>query len=331
MTDPSSLFLIGGTLAILGIATGIVYVLQTRYREVINEALVERFRHRLRGWWFMFTTLAVAFLIGSAATMVLFMFVGFWALREFITLVPTRPSDHRSLFWVFFILTPIQFVLVSYESFFGIDSYSLFSIFLPAVMFLIIPARIATADDPTRYFERVAKILMGVFLCTYCLSYAPALMTIELPAGLDSAYNVRLLFFFILMTQLGDSFRRLWAQVPVRHPIAPSINRSHTWEGLLGGLATTSLVAAGLYWATPGFTPWLAAAAGALICLMGFAGELTLSAIKRDRGVDDYGTLVPGHRGLLDRIDTICFAAPVFYHFVLFYTKIVTMWAEKVT
>lgn len=326
MTDTSSLFLIGGTLAILGVVTGIVYVLQIRYSDLVNQALVERFRHRLRGWWILFTTLAVAPLIGLAATMVLFMLVGFWALREFITLIPTRPSDHRSLFWIFFVLMPLQFVLVSRASFFGIESYSIFSIFLPAVMFLLVPAQIAMADDPKRYFERVAKILMGLFICVYCLSYAPAMLTIDLPADSDdSATKIRLLFFFILMTQLGDSFRRLWARVPVRHAIAPTINRSHTWEGLLGGTVTTSLVAAGLWWATPFFTIWLAAAAGALICLMGFAGEITLSAIKRDRGVDDYGTLVPGHRGLLDRIDTICFAAPVFYHFVLFYTKIVEL------
>ena len=73
-----------------------------------------------------------------------------------------------------------------------------------------------------------------------------------------------------------------------------------------------------LWWATP-FPWWMAAADVAVIALMGFAGGLTLSAIKRDRGVKDYGTLVEGHGGVLDRIDSICFAAPVFFHFTRYW------------
>jgi phosphatidate cytidylyltransferase len=142
--------------------------------------------------------------------------------------------------------------------------------------------------------------------------------------ALPPGANTRLLFFFVLMVQLSDALQFAWAQIiPSRHAIAPSINPTKTWEGLLGGSASVTLIGGVLWWATPfqGSNWWMAAAMSLVISVMGFAGGLTLSAIKRDRGVRDYGTLVEGHGGLLDRIDSLCFSAPVFFHFTLFWLK----------
>ena len=135
--------------------------------------------------------------------------------------------------------------------------------------------------------------------------------------------NTRLLFFFVLIVQLSDALQYAWAQIPSRHVIVPTINPTKTWEGLLGGSASVTLIGGLLWWATPfqGSHWWMAAAMSLVISVMGFAGGLTLSAIKRDRGVRDYGTLVEGHGGVLDRIDSICFAAPVFFHFTLWWLK----------
>ena len=91
------------------------------------------------------------------------------------------------------------------------------------------------------------------------------------------------------------------------------MSSSRTWEGFLGGTGSAMLLGTALYWATP-FQPVEAGAMTALISVMALAGGMTMSAIKRDRGVKDYGTLVQGHGGVLDRIDSICFAAPVFFH-----------------
>jgi phosphatidate cytidylyltransferase len=97
--------------------------------------------------------------------------------------------------------------------------------------------------------------------------------------------------------------------------IVPTISQARTWEGFLGGAASVTLLGTALSFVTKPFPYWWhAAAASLVIALMGFAGGLTMSAIKRDRGVKDFGTLVEGHRGVLDRIDSICFAAPVFFH-----------------
>jgi phosphatidate cytidylyltransferase len=232
------------------------------------------------------------------------------------------------------------------------DWYGLYSILIPVYAFLFIPARIAMAGDYKRFLERTAKIEAGLLICVYCLSYAPALLTLTPVADVEtggisqnvdpngsgqaanphgstpptspqneapqvSGYSgAALLVFFVLIVQLSDALQYIWAQIPSKHVIVPTINSTKTWEGLLGGTASVSLIGAVLWWATPfqGRWWWMAAVMSLVISLMGFAGSLTLSAIKRDRGVKDYGTLVEGHGGVLDRIDSLCFAAPVFFH-----------------
>jgi len=314
MWEFRTLGLIGGVLVLLGIATAVVRALKGREDVGLDSALIETYRLRVRAWWVLCTVLAATFLIGHAATVVLFGLISFWALREFITLTPTRPGDHRALFWVFFLLTPLQFLLV------GIGSYELFSIVIPVYGFLFVPARIALSGDCKRFLERTAKIQVGLLICVYCLSYAPALLTLDLP-GEGWGPKARLLFFFVLMVQLSDALQYAWAKIPSKHVIVPAINPNKTWEGLLGGTLSVTLIGAALWWATPfhGRYWWMAGAMSTVIAVMGFAGSITLSAIKRDRGVKDYGTLVEGHGGVLDRIDSICFAAPVFFHFTRYW------------
>ena len=310
MREPRTLILVMIVMVLLGTASAVTFFLQRRTDSGLDPAMVESFRTRIRAWWILLTVLAAAFLIGKGATVFLFWAVSFWAFREFITLTPTRPADHRTLFCVFLFCTPAQFILV------WLDQYQLYSILIPVYAFLLIPAAIALSGDSKRFLERTAKIQAGLLICIYCLSYAPALLTLKI----NPPRNVSLLFFFILMVQLGDVFQYAWSQLPSKHAIVPTINPSKTWEGLLGGTATAALLGAALYWATP-FPPWMAALMSLVVALMGAAGSLTMSAIKRDRGVKDYGTLVEGHGGVLDRIDSICFAAPVFFHFTLYFTQ----------
>ncbi|MEN6407716.1 MAG: phosphatidate cytidylyltransferase [Thermoguttaceae bacterium] len=312
--DARTLSLIATVLILIGSVWTVVKILKRQPESGIDPAILETFRLRVNAWWILFSSLAAAFLFPRVVTVILFGLISFWALREFITLTPTRPGDHRTLFCVFFVFTPLQYVLV------GGGYYGLYSIAIPVYAFLVIPALIAMAGDSKRFLERTAKIQSGLLICVYCLSHAPALLTMKLPPlehGLpDSGGGVRLLFFFVLMVQLSDALQYAWSQMPNRHVIVPTINASRTWEGLLGGTASVMLIGAVLWWATPfrGIYWWMAALMSAVISLMGFAGGITMSAIKRDRGVRDYGTLVEGHGGVLDRIDSLCFAAPVFFH-----------------
>ena len=307
--------MVGTVLGLLGMATGAGHLLKRQGDVGIDSAVVEQFNLRIRSWWMLCAALAAAFLAGPIVTMILFGGLSFWALREFITLTPTRAADHRTLFWVFFVFTPLQYVLV------GIEEYGLYSIVIPVYGFLFIPTRVAMAGDFKRYLERCAKIQAGLMICVYCLSHAPALLTLNIP----DYDNRRLLFFFVLVVVAGDAFCYVCEKLIGKHQIAPAINANRTWEGFLGGMACATLFGVALHWATPfgkdivtgGTSAGVLVTAGMslAITIMGYAGGLTMSAIKRDRGVKDYGTLVEGHGGVLDRIDSICFAAPVFFHF----------------
>jgi phosphatidate cytidylyltransferase len=363
--DARTNILLGSVLGVLIAAFFIGRALRRAPESTASPAVVRTFNLRVRAWWMMTAILVGGFILGYVTTVVLFGLVSFWALREFITMTPTRRADHRTLFWTFFAFTPAQYVFVGL----GHEWYPVYTVMIPVYASLFIPARIAISGDPKRFLERVAKIQAGLLICVYALSHAPALLDLELntsdgqrwvlgaaktpaaaagsPAGAtkraekDQAEqpavgkqaagptigpatpaapgtilygsNAGLLFYFILIVQLNDVFQYAWGNLLGKNVIAPLINASRTWEGLIGGVLSTMLVGALLSWATP-FKPWEAACIAGIVGVMGFAGSMTMSGIKRDRGVKDYGTLVSGHAGVLDRIDSICFAAPVFFH-----------------
>ncbi len=293
-------------MAVLAVATSVGQLIKQRGGSTLNPAAVRAFTLRLRSYWLMSAVLAGTFLFGDIATVVLFGLIAFWALREFITLTPTRPADHRALFWVFFLFTPLQFVLVGM----GEEQYDLYTVLIPVYAFLFVLARVALAGDYKRFLERTAKIQSGLMVCVYCLSHAPAILDLHLQ---NYTQNARLLFFFVLIVQMADALEYVFERLLGEHVIVPAINSSKTWEGFIGGALSTSLLGSLLWWATP-FNPWQAALMSLMTAAVGYLGGLTMSAVKRDRGVKDYGTLVTGHGGILDRLDSLCFAAPVFFH-----------------
>jgi phosphatidate cytidylyltransferase len=295
----------GIVVGLLAIATIVGQVIKRQPHLGLHAAAIESFNGRVRAWWIICSLLAVAFL-SHMLTVILFGLLSFWALREFITLTPTRLGDHRALFWVFLFFTPLQYVLV------GMGDDELFSVMIPVYAFLFIPARIALSGDYKRFLERVAKIQSGLLICVYCLSFAPALLYLPIPEH-ENRGHARLLFFFVTIALFSEAMQFLWSRLYGQHVIAPTINAARTWEGLIGCTVSAALAGIVLFWATPYHEVWEAALMSMVIAVMGFAGSMTMSAIKRDRGVRDYGTLVEGHGGVLDRIDAICFAAPVFY------------------
>jgi phosphatidate cytidylyltransferase len=305
--DRQTLWLIGGVLGLLTISSIIGAVLAMRVTSEAGRRVVDNLNARTRAWWLMCAVLGGAFALGPAALVLMFALMSFLALREFITLTPTRRADHRSLFWSFFIILPLHYWAL------GTAWYGLFVILIPVYAFLFIPMRNALAGDTEHFLERTAKTQWGLMLCVYCVSYVPALLMLDV-SGTRSG-NVRLIFFLVCIAQLSDVLQYVWGKLCGRRPVAPKLSPNKTIEGLVGGGLSAVGVGAALWWSTP-FTPLQAAGMAAVIVAMGFFGGLVMSAIKRDRGVKDYGQLIPGHGGVLDRIDSLCFAAPVFFHLV---------------
>jgi phosphatidate cytidylyltransferase len=308
--DRELLWLVAGVLAVLAAASVAGAILARRVTSDTARATVANLNDRVRAWWVMCAVFAIALLTGEIGSILLFALISFLALREFITLTPTSHGDHHTLLWVFFIVTPIQYWLVWSER------YGLFTIFIPVYAFLLVPTRNAIAGDTEHFLERTATIQWALMICVYCVSYAPALLTLRI-RGYEHE-NAKLLAFLVIVVQSSDVAQYIWGKLFGRRRIAPAVSPNKTWEGFAGGVLTATLIGTGLWWLTP-FSPWQAALMSVVIALMGFAGGLTMSAIKRDRGVKDFGALIAGHGGVLDRIDSLCFAAPVFFHLTRYF------------
>jgi phosphatidate cytidylyltransferase len=248
--------------------------------------------------------------LGHLFTTVLFGLLSFLALREFITLNRTERADHEVLFWAFFVFTPLHYVLV------GIQWYGMFSVFIPVYAFVFIPFRRVLTGETKGFLESTAKIQWALMVCVYAVSHMPMLLT--LPLRDFEGQNAKLLFFFVMTVQMSDVLQYVWGKTCGKRPVAPRVSPHKTWEGTVGGIGTTVLLSTCLWWATP-FNPWQAALMALLICLAGFFGGLVLSAIKRDLGAKDWGNSIAGHGGFTDRIDSLCFAAPLFFHVTAFY------------
>ena len=302
--------LVIGVVGLLVVASVIGFVLSRRAKTDGARATVTNLNARIRAWWVMVAVFGIATATGGIGSIVLFGLMSFLAMREFLTLAPTSRSDHAVLFWAFFIFAPIQYYLV------GVQWYGLFSILIPVYAFIAIPTRMAIAGDTSRFLERTSTVQWGLMACVYCVSHAPALLMLRIPEY--NGTGATLLFYLVLVAQLNDVMQYVWGKLFGKHPVAPLVSPNKTWEGFIGGTLTAVAVGTALYWATP-FSPLGAALMALAITLMGFAGGLVMSAVKRDRGVKDYGTLIQGHGGVLDRIDSLLFAAPVFFHLTRFF------------
>lgn len=303
-------YLMAGVLVLLVIASVVGFLMSRRELGESGRAGVKNFNARTRSWWAMVGIFGLTLVLGPMTTVVLFALLSFMALREFVTINKTRQSDHHVLFWSFFIILPLQYFLVA------IQWHNLFSIFIPVYAFIFIPIRKVLTGDVRDYLATTAKVQWGLLVCVYFVSHMP--MLLALPIAGWAGKNAALLFFFVMVVQASDVFQYVWGKCLGRHKVAPLLSPNKTWEGTLGGIGTSVLVAAGLSFATP-FNVWQAALMGLLICLAGFFGGLVMSAIKRDLGAKDWGQGIAGHGGVLDRIDSLCFAAPLFFHMTKFY------------
>jgi phosphatidate cytidylyltransferase len=288
------------------LATAVGYVL---HRQSAGAA-VDNLNARIRAWWVMIAISGGVLVAGNGAIVALFGLLSFLALREFVTQTPVRRADHTALFVSFFLALPVQYVLV------GVQWYGLFAIFIPVYAFLTIPILSAVFADAQKFLQRTAETQWGLMICVYCLSHVPALLTLHIPGY--QGRGALLVVFLMLVVQASDVLQYIWGKLLGRHPIAPRVSPAKTVEGFVGGVVSATLLGAALWQITP-FSPVAAGAMALLITLVGFLGGLVMSAIKRDRGFKDWGQLLEGHGGMLDRLDSVCFSAPIFFHVTRYY------------
>jgi phosphatidate cytidylyltransferase len=304
---------LGAVFALLVLASLAAYLLKRARPE---RDLAELFL-RIKSWWLMAGIFAAALLLSSTAALVFLALVSFLALKEYLSIVPTRRADRRLLFWLYLAI-PIQYYWVA------IGWYGMFVIFVPVYMLLFLPLPMLATGQTAGFLRAVGTLHWGLMVTVFSLSHAA--YTLVLPWAHHARgewaapeTGAALLVYLVVLTQLNDVAQYAWGKLLGRHRIVPSVSPRKTWQGFIGGVATTVLLSAAL-------GPWLtpidrlgAAALGALLGAAGFVGDVAVSAIKRDLGLKDSGTLIPGHGGILDRVDSLTYTAPLFFHFIAYF------------
>ena len=291
-----------GVCAILAGLTILGEILRARQPADRANPVLDTYQTRVESWWVIVILLSLALLAGRTGAVLLALFASFAALREFLTLTVKARADHLSLALAFFVVLPVQYVFI------WLGWTGAFTVFIPVYAFLLLPVVSALRGQPERFLVRVAETQWALMICVYCLSHVAALLTL----GSDDDSAVLLIAFLFLTVQFGDLLDYFFGRRIGRRRIAPGLSPK-TWEGVASGIGSAALIGTALHWITP-FGLAGAAAIAALISAAGMMGHLVFAAIKRDKGVRDWSHLIPGQGGVLDQLDTVIFAAPVFYH-----------------
>lgn len=286
-----------GIILLLSLATLIIHLLLPHQEEL---------RARLRSWWWMAGIFLLAMLMDRMISLIMIGFLSFLAFKEYLSLIPTRRADRRVLFWAYLAI-PVQYYWVS------IAWYGVFIIFIPVYLFLFLPIRMLIIGETQGFLKAAGTLHWGLMITVFCLSHAAYLLV--LPDEVNPiAGSAGLLLFLIFLTEFNDVLQYIWGKLLGKHKIIPKISPNKTWEGFLGGLIITTLLATLLApWLTP-LTFWQSIFFGALIATSGFWGDVTISALKRDLGIKDSSNMLPGHGGILDRVDSLTYTAPLFFH-----------------
>ncbi|HEX4510498.1 MAG TPA: phosphatidate cytidylyltransferase [Burkholderiaceae bacterium] len=307
------LFLI--VFGVLSIVTAGTVFMALREQTAGRLRALRRFVADLRAVWVGAVVFWLAWITGATGATLLFGVFSFLALREFVTLMQTHRADHRSLMLAFFVVLPLQYVLV------GSRSFDLFTVFIPVYVFFALPVLSALGGDPLRFLERNAGLQWGVMVCVFGLSHAPALLLLDFPGAADR--GPFLVFFLVIVTACAQIFETIVSQRLPRRPVARAIDRTFGLRAWLVANLGAAIVGGLLFWITPFKLPqamvmaFVAGGAGTL-------GELVMAALKKDAGVSYWGNAggVTGAVGLLDRVSALCFAAPVFFHSVRWYFQL---------
>ena len=302
--------LFGGLIITLIIASSIGYGLKFKVGFSTPHAVIDNLNARINAWWVMILIIFAAAALGFYGVIGLFFVISFMALREFLSLLYIRRGDHLALAACFYVILPLQYFLVA------IDWFSMFTIFIPVYGFLFLPILSALLGDTAHFLDRSTKVQWALMISVFCISHIPAILTLDIE-GFEEK-KLLLMIFLILVVQSSDVLQYVWGKLFGKHKIAPKLSPSKTVEGFVGGVVSASVLGGLLYWLTP-FNPVQAVLMSLLICLMGFLGGLVMSAMKRSMGVKDWGNMISAHGGMLDRMDSLCFAAPIFFHVVRYY------------
>jgi phosphatidate cytidylyltransferase len=308
--DADAWRLVVGVTTVLLLASVIGRIVKITVAGRQAHAVIDNLNTRIHSWWVMAILVGAALLAGRAAVTLLFGLASLAALREFVASDKPGGSPRAILLVRFLVVLPLQYLLV------WTGSYPLYSTFIPLALIGLAPVLGLVSGDLRGFLASTRTLQAGLLICVFSVSHIPALLTLRI-GGQDAGRNAYLLVFLLLVVQASDVLQYLWGKLAGRHPIAPKLSSAKTVEGTVGGILSACALGSGLASITP-FTLVEAALISLLITLLGFFGGLAMSALKRHRGIKDWGTLIPGHGGMLDRLDSLWLSAPAFFYLLLY-------------
>tara|TARA_R110000868_G_scaffold383578_13_gene650789 strand:+ start:2052 stop:3008 length:957 start_codon:yes stop_codon:yes gene_type:complete len=273
------------------------------------KANLSELKSRTKSWWVMAIIFMIATMFSNSISYVAIAFLSFVAFRELYSILNFRDSDRYAVLWAY-IAIPIQYYLAY------IGWYGAFIIFIPVVMFLLLPLRMVLRGETTGIIKSIASLHWIIMLTVFGLSHMAYFLSLPSLPGFSSGGR-GLLLFLVFLTEINDVLQFTFGKLFGKHKIIPSVSPNKTWEGFLGGLVMTTIIGYFLRFLTP-LSGFDAAFISFLIAFAGFSGDIVMSSIKRDIGVKDISNAIPGHGGVLDRIDSLAYTAPVFFHMVYF-------------
>lgn len=267
-------------------------------------------RQRIKSWRWMIAFIFLALLFGKKSSLIFFGFLSFLALKEFCSIVDLRQADRRVLFWAYLTI-PIQYYFVY------IGWYGMFIIFIPVYAFLFLPIRMVLIGQTQGFIKSAGTIHWGLMLTVFCISHLAYLLA--LPVKNFEAGSMGLVLFLLFITQFNDVCQYIWGKLLGKRKIIPKVSPNKTWAGFLGALLTIT-IASGFI--APTLTPLsfeFGLLFGFIISIAGFFGDVVISCVKRDLQIKDSGNLIPGHGGILDRMDSLMYTAPLFFHMIYYF------------
>jgi len=305
--DSNVLWSLGGLYGILIIASMISFFIKKMKSDKDYTELMQR----IKSWWVMITIFTLAMILSRNVSLVFFGFISFLALKEYFSIIPTRRADRRVLFWAYLAI-PFQYYWVSMEW------YGMFIIFIPVYMFLFLPMRMVIIGETKNFLHAVGTLHWGLMMLVFSISHLAYLLVLP-ESDNFKAGGAGLVLFLVFLTQFNDVAQYVWGKMLGKHKIIPKVSPNKTWQGFIGGVFTTTVFSVLLSGLLTPLSMKMAVAAGLIISIAGFIGDVTISAAKRDIGVKDSGSLLPGHGGILDRIDSLTYTAPLFFHFIYYF------------
>jgi phosphatidate cytidylyltransferase len=299
------MYIVSLIFGLLTFATLLFYIIG----KIKPDANLKELKTRTKSWWIMALLFIMTTIFSTKISYAAIAFLSFAAFRELYSILGFRQSDRRAIFWALLAI-PIQYYL-AYAGWYGA-----FIIFIPVVMFLALPLRMALKGDTQGIVKSMATLQWILMLTVFGISHLAYLLSLPELAGFNAGGR-GLLLFVVFLTEINDVMQFVWGKLLGRHKITPKVSPNKTWEGFLGGIISTTAIGYSLRFLTP-LDDCSILIVSFLTAIAGFIGDIVMSSVKRDIGVKDTGNAIPGHGGILDRIDSLAYTAPTFFHLVYF-------------